>query len=279
MPYANNLESSNPGCIVFLIDQSGSMGGLWDKTGYSMAYGAAHAVNNAIGEIAARCTKEKEVKPRAMIGVYGYHHNQVDWVIADTPSESGGLASITSIAANVKDEVFDDEEETFVPIFVKEAAGGGTPMAEALTEIVGIVENFAQRYPNSYPPIVINVTDAGSTDMDINDLSAKCSAIKSIATSDGNALVWNIHISNSSAEVHTCPDKGSQMPDELAQAMLDASSPVPDDAKDYARIMYNWELGEEAKCMAYNAEAKDLVKLLSFASSVGPDANAADSNM
>tara|TARA_B100001142_G_C14322405_1_gene650953 strand:+ start:101 stop:937 length:837 start_codon:yes stop_codon:yes gene_type:complete len=277
MPYSNNLESSNPGCIVFLIDQSGSMGGMWDKTGYSMAYGAAQAVNNAIAEISLRCKKEKEVKPRAMIGVYGYHHNQVDWVITDTPSESGGLASITSIAANVKDEVFVDEEETFVPVFVKEEAGGGTPMGEALKEIVEIVENFAQKYPNSYPPIVINVTDAGSTDMDINDLSAKCSAIKSIATSDGNALVWNIHISNSSAEVHTCPDDGSQMPDELAQAMLDASSPVPDNAKEYARIMYNWELGEEAKCMAYNADAKVISKLLSFASSVsGLDRNDED---
>ena len=271
MPYENNLESSNPGCIVFLIDQSGSMGSMWDKTSYSMAYGASQAVNKAIGEIALRCTKEGEVKPRAMIGVYGYHHDQVEWAIRDTASEQGGLASITSVAANVKDEVFDDEDETYSPVFVQEAAGGGTPMAEALDQIVGIVENFAQNNPNSYPPIVINITDAGSTDMDINDLSTKCSAIKTITTSDGNALVWNIHISNASGETVLCPDDGSSMPDELAKAMLDAASPVPERAKGYAKAMYSWDLGEEAKCMAYNAEAKDLVRLLSFASSVAPD--------
>lgn len=270
MPYENNLESSHPGCIVFLIDQSGSMGSMWDKSGYSMAYGASQAVNKAIGEIALRCTKEGVVKPRAMVGVYGYHHDQVEWAIRDTASEQGGLASITSVDANVKDEVFDDEDETYVPVFVLEAAGGGTPMAEALDQIVGIVENFAQNNPNSYPPIVINITDAGSTDMDINDLSTKCSAIKSISTSDGNALVWNIHISNTSGETVLCPDDGSSMPDELAKAMLDAASPVPENAIVYARTMYSWELGEEAKCMAYNAEAKDLVRLLSFASSVAP---------
>ena len=270
MPYENNLESSNPGCIVFLIDQSGSMGSMWDKSGYSMAYGASQAVNKAIGEIAVRCTKEGECKPRAMIGVYGYHHDKVEWGITDTASEQGGLASITIIDANVKDEIFDDEEETFVPIFVKETAGGGTPMAEALEQIVGIVENFAQNHPNSYPPIVINITDAISTDMDINDLTTKCSAIKTITTSDGNALVWNIHISNTSSETELCPEDGSSMPDVLAQAMLDAASHVPDKAKGYAQAMYGWNLGEEAKCMAYNAEAKDLVRLLSFASSVAP---------
>ena len=270
MAYENNLESSNPGCIVFLIDQSGSMGSMWDKTSYSMAYGASQAVNKAIGEIVFRCTKEGEVKPRVMIGVYGYHHDQVEWAIRDTASEQGGLASITSVAANVKDEVFDDEDETYSPVFVQEAAGGGTPMAEALDQIVGIVENFAQNNPNSYPPIVINITDAISTDMDINDLSTKCSAIKSISTSDGNALVWNIHISNTSGETVLCPDDGSSMPDELAKAMLDAASPVPERAKGYAQTMYSWDLGEEAKCMAYNAEAKDLVRLLSFASSVAP---------
>jgi len=154
---------------------------------------------------------------------------------------------------------------------VQETAGGGTPMAEALDQIVGIVENFAQNNPNSYPPIVINITDAGSTDMDINDLSKKCEAIKSISTSDGNALVWNIHISNTSAETILCPDDGSSMPDELAKAMLDAASPVPENSKGWAEAMYGWTLGEEAKCMAYNAPAKDLVKLLSFASQPTPD--------
>ena len=271
MPYANNLESSNPGCIVFLIDQSGSMGSMWDKSGYSMAYGASQAVNKAIEEIGLRCTKEGECKPRAMIGVYGYHHDTVEWAITDTASEQGGLASIASISANVKDEVFDDEDETFIPVFVKEAASGGTPMAEALDQIVEIVENFAQNNPNSYPPIVINITDAQATDMDINDLTSKCTAIKSVSTSDGNALVWNIHISNTSAQTELCPDDGSQMPDELAKAMLDAASPVPERAKGYAQTMYSWNLGEEAKCMAYNAEAKDLVRLLSFASSVAPN--------
>jgi hypothetical protein len=117
---------------------------------------------------------------------------------------------------------------------------------------------------------VINITDAQSTDMDINDLTTKCAAIKSISTSDGNALVWNIHISNNSAEAVLCPDEGSSMPDELAKAMLDAASLVPEAAKGPAKTMHNWDLGEEAKCMAFNAEAKDLVRLLSFASTPAP---------
>ena len=72
MAHEMNLSSSDPGCIIFMIDQSGSMGNDWRGTGQTLAYGAAKAVNTVLAELAARCKKGEEISPRVRVGLFGY---------------------------------------------------------------------------------------------------------------------------------------------------------------------------------------------------------------
>jgi hypothetical protein len=245
------------------------MGATYASTGYTMAYAAKNAADNTLTDIVNSCIKNGKVMPRVKIGVYGYSgHNpgEVDWAIPEFAYDNDGLVCITELA-NASDEYQDPITEKYVYSLVEEKANGGTPMGKAFDDVVSIVENFAQNNPNAHPPIVINITDADPTDLDPNDLKTKVQAVKNIATTDGNALVWNIHISNSDTNEIICPDEGTSMPDHLADAMLAASSSLPPSHIKMGEAR-KLPFGESPKCFVYNADGETLTKCLSFASSV-----------
>ena len=73
----------------------------------------------------------------------------------------------------------------------------GTPMCEALKYASDALSSWVTQYPDSFPPIVINVSDGNATDGDPVPLAHQ---IMNLNTSDGNALVFNIHLS----EAATC---------------------------------------------------------------------------
>ncbi len=73
MPYNESLSSENPGYIVILIDQSGSMvssfGGMM---GGSKAEECAKAVNRVLREIGLACTAGEVIKNRCDISIVSY---------------------------------------------------------------------------------------------------------------------------------------------------------------------------------------------------------------
>jgi hypothetical protein len=76
-PYCEEISRSNPSCIVFLIDQSGSMaeqfGGLVeDVTNPIKSQGAADALNRCLANIAKRCTKQEGIRNWLDMGIWSY---------------------------------------------------------------------------------------------------------------------------------------------------------------------------------------------------------------
>src|SRR5579859_850934 len=75
MPYSAPISRQAPSCILFLIDQSGSMtdpfGG---EPGQSKAARLADAVNRLLYELSIRCTKDQTegVRNYYDVGVLGY---------------------------------------------------------------------------------------------------------------------------------------------------------------------------------------------------------------
>jgi hypothetical protein len=111
------------------------------------------------------------------------------------------------------------------PIWFDPIANGGTPMCQALSCAQSILSGWLTKYPDCFPPIAINITDGESTD---GDPTSAANGIKSLASSDGNVLLFNVHLSLQMATPVEFPDSEAGLPDQYAQLLFRISSPLPD---------------------------------------------------
>ncbi|MDO8472681.1 MAG: VWA domain-containing protein, partial [Dehalococcoidia bacterium] len=74
MAYEAEITIANPGCFLFLIDQSGSMADrIADKQdGKTKAQGVADAINEMLSDLVNRCTRSDGVRDYFDVGVIGY---------------------------------------------------------------------------------------------------------------------------------------------------------------------------------------------------------------
>jgi hypothetical protein len=221
-----------------------------------------------IGDLIERCRKGDEIAPRVRLGFYGYHGDEVDWAASKFPADADGLVSLADLA-DCDEEVEDDENEILIPWIVEENAYGGTPMRTAFEQVISIAENFAQNHTDSFPPVIVNITDGAPTDCDASELAGIVSPIMNIATSDGSTLVFNIHISPDSSSPVFLPSPNDPLPDTYAECLYSASSTLPESLATIGRVDHGMTIGEDAKCFAFNADSALLIKLLSLASSGG----------
>ena len=56
------------------------------------------------------------------------------------------------------------EQSVRIPVWFEPVADGGTPMCQAAGEAKRIIEGWIAEHPDSFPPIVIHITDGESTD-------------------------------------------------------------------------------------------------------------------
>ena len=89
-----------------------------------------------------------------------------------------------------------------------------------------------------------------------------------ISTTDGAALVFNVHISADSSNPVFLPSSDT-LPDSYAQCLYNASSVLPETLATIGRNDHGMTIGEDARCFAFNADSALLIKLLSLASSGG----------
>ena len=71
MPYSAEISRDNPTCILFVIDQSGSMDEKM-VTGKSKAEFVADVLNKTIYTLITNCTKADGVRNYFDVGVIGY---------------------------------------------------------------------------------------------------------------------------------------------------------------------------------------------------------------
>lgn len=263
------MSSNHPGCLIFMIDQSGSMSSEWRGADQTLAYGAAKAVNQVLAELVARCRDGERISPRVRVGLFGYAspdgNQRVDWASTNTSPEGDGLMCISSVA-DVRDEVLDEENEKWMPWVVQEVYGGGTPMMLAIHEVTGVAETFAQNHTDSFPPVIINVTDGEANDMESSDIPNEVHPLTSISTADGNALMCNIHISATAEAPAFLPASEDGLPDEFSKNLFRASSVVPEQMAKVGRKMGIPDIPEGARLFAYNANSTLLTKLITLAS-------------
>lgn len=255
------ISSTNPCLIVFLLDQSGSMGDPFGNSSHSKAIELASAINDTIYEIGLRCMGSNgELKNRFEIAVIGYGKDNVQ------SAWEGQLSGkwVVSIK-NVFDYPLDQRNGT--PIWIPPYANDSTPMTRAYENAGRLCNDWINwgNHRDCHPPIIINITDGEATDTDsrFKSLRDQVNQIKQLNTNYGNVFVLNIHISSLSGDRVLFPNDISSINDKYAQALFEMSSPLNENMIRIAR-QKGYHIYDNAKGYVFNGNATDLINFLNI---------------
>jgi hypothetical protein len=273
--HVKQVQVSEPGLLIILVDQSYSM---------SEAYGAgtkkdfaALAINRCIYEIIAQCKRGSEIRDRCQLGVCGYGDGGASWLIGGPVSKIATKAlRVDSIPRKVPDGaggLIDSPLE--LPIWIEAHAPetASTPMDQAFKLAAEkIRESWLPKYPDSFPPVVINITDGEPDDSErgFEASTREAKALTDLKSSDGNTLLFNAHISSKDSSEVVLP--ANPPADRFARFLFDISSVVPQTLLDRAAV-FGLSSQQGSRACVYNAGAETLVRLINFGSSQHAPAN------
>lgn len=272
MSYEAEISRVNPTCFFFLIDQSSSMlDPIMGVTGNpSKADFIADAINKVIQSLVVTASKDTNILRYYQIGALGYGAkitSPLDYFSGDQE-----LVWIDDLATNLlriedREKIVSDgaggviKVPTKFPIWIESFAYGWTPMCEALERTKVILGTWVKNHPNAYPPTVINFTDGEANDD--GDPTTIAQELRSIHTSDGDVLVFTLHVSsNQSSNATVCPNVDELLPDAPSKRMFDMSSQLTSIMLSMAKDDYGIELLKGAKAFVYNANIEQLVTML-----------------
>ncbi|HRK28233.1 MAG TPA: hypothetical protein PK239_13230 [Chitinophagales bacterium] len=280
--YSAKIRRDQPTALVFLIDQSGSMGGgslTIDGKTMSKADAAARIVNAALRELLKKSTKNDELRNYIDIAIIGYGKESkanMAW--------SGKLAGKTWVNMAELDEnaektvisswVFfpdgsSEEEKATVSSWFKPVASGLTPMLSAIQKATDLVREWiANGHNSSFPPVVINITDGEATDAKAPALLKAAETLSELRTDDGQVLFLNCHLSETEGDSVFFPnDKNELPPDEYARLLFDMSSVMPEKYRSEVEQIKKAASGLNYKGMTFNADGTRLVQFITVGTS------------
>jgi uncharacterized protein YegL len=268
MAYSAEISRRNPTAFLFIIDQSGSMNDRLMET-KTKAQALSDAINRVLMELVTKCSKEEGVRHYFDVGVIGYGGTGCRDALAFIPG--GVLKPIHEIerqplrvedrTVKVPDGAGGIIEQTVkFPVWFAPVADGGTPMCAALNMAGQAMKEWADAHLNSFPPIVIHITDGEAND---GDPEPTAELIKQLATHDGNVLLFNLHISGSAGMKALFPANESDIADPDAKRLFRMSSPLPDPMLRAAQSAgYSGVPG--IRGYGYNADFTDVVSFLNI---------------
>lgn len=274
MPYTAQITRTSPACVLLLVDQSRSMDHPFAGTGtQSKAAAVADAVNRLLQNLILRSAKADGVRDYFHVGVIGYG--------SEVRSGLRGrvLSNVLVPISQLADDPIRVESRTRLtpdgnggvqtktikfPVWYDPEAAGQTPMCQALHLAAHTARVFAGTYPNSFPPLVLNMTDGKPTD---GDPAGKAWLVRMVSTNDGNALLFNTLLSVAPIPPAFFPDAEEQLADPFAQALFRMSSVLPPRMCDAARAE-GYAVRGAARGVVVNADPIALVRFLDIGTRV-----------
>ena len=268
MTYTAEISRSNPTCFIFLVDQSASMLGALDGVLYkSKADAVADAINRLLADLVQKCVKEEGVRDYFHVAVIGY--GEAVGSALSGPLADRNLVALSEIADNPKrlmqriEEIPDEagvlqETPVIFPVWVDPVSAGPTPMNSALEKAEQLISSWVDQYPGCFPPIVLNLSDGASTDGDPSD---RATSLRSQATSDGAALLFNLHVSRSGGKPVMFPDDETELPDDYSRLLYSMSSFLPPHIRSHAESQGH-DTSENTRGFVYNADIAAIVEFL-----------------
>lgn len=231
MAYTAEISRQNPSCFLFLIDQSGSMSDNISGQGKSKAQAVADAINKLLSNLTIKCAKSEGVRDYYHVGVVGYGSSVgVAFTGGLAGKELAPISDIANFPARIEErsKKIDDgaggliDQKVKFPVWFDPIANGGTPMTQAFAKANQIIDNWLAQHPDCFPPTVIHITDGESTD---GDPKAEMKKMVDKTSSDGNVLLFNIHLSsNPNARTIELPSNNENLPDQYAQMLFESAS-------------------------------------------------------
>jgi hypothetical protein len=269
MVYSADISRDNPTCLLFLIDQSGSMNDGWSNNpDEKKSENVSTIINRCLQNLVLKCAKDDGIRDYFHVGVIGYNNANIGSVLKNFNPDQD-LISISELAKNpmridtISKKVMDMDgnmvnEEVKLPIWVEPYAYGGTPMCAALQLAESVISSWVSKNPKSFPPIVIHITDGESTD-GVPILNAQ--RIKKIQTDDGATLLFNIHISSTVSDSIMYPRDPDALPDDFARQLYAMSSHLPPSMQVYAKSLYP-NINEKSRGYGFNADVSSFSDFL-----------------
>jgi hypothetical protein len=274
LAYQREISRDHKACILFLLDQSYSMTEPLGGSQRRKCDELALAVNRWLHNMAIRASGDEGIRDWMDVGVIGYRTDQSANPIIE-PALTGPLAgrqlvSITDIGnspARIETTIqtITDEDTGEIlevpsddPVWVDPAAEGSTPMCHVFHHAYGLLEGWIRDHQQSFPPIVVHITDGESQD---GDPIPYAEAVKSLATTDGNVLLLNCHLSMTAADSFVFPSTEPNVADPLARVLFQMSSTLPDPIF-HAAVAEGYPCQAGARGMAFNADMTVLIKFL-----------------
>lgn len=281
--YSMKWGAGHPGCAIFLLDWSGSMGEEYQAgkigEGQTKADTLANVLNSAIVELKDKCVKGDRVSHRADVAIIGYG-STVDSVFA--ASMGSDLVGIDKLAENpLRVETRTEKEvtptgkiieyETEFPIWVEATLRGITPMCGALRRAKEIAESWIQTHQHCFPPVVINITDGAATD---GDPRAEAEQLRQLRTDDGALLLFNCHLSANDPTLVKYPGSVSQLPnDNYAAALFEMSSEVPEPMRNLAVASgLKSEMNPGDRGFVFNGDVESVIGMIQMGTMPGQQA-------
>ncbi|MHB9075839.1 MAG: VWA domain-containing protein [Desulfobaccales bacterium] len=279
MAYEAPICRTHPGCIVLLIDQSGSMADTWGATqGQTKDKGVATAINRLLHNLVLKCSTNDGLRNYYDIGVISYQ--EPTGVGIKVGSGFGGplagrdLVSITEVAWNPlrveersKEEVGNTGEvikkKVKFPIWIELHPDGGRPLRAALRHAYVILADWVRRHPDSYPPLVINITDGEATD---GDPLIDAQRLLDLKTNDDYILLFHCMILARPGQV-LFPAHEDELPnDQYSRLLFKVASELP--PRILAQIKREFSLQEGARGFIKNSDFMDMIRFLDIGTRV-----------
>lgn len=233
MSYAAQVSAANPGCFLFLIDQSSSMSDRFGSVDpftakldllaasirptdpenalgsgmgasgvdvrdakQSKAAFVTAVVNRFLNQLVLRCTSASGgVHDYFHVGLFGYGSDVVCLLKRDVMpiSEIARSALSATQPLTGSGPAFVMAGQSKARAWLEPNAFGGTPMCKVLERAGRVVDNWLTEHRNAFPPIVVNLTDGEATD---GDPLSPANGLRQLHSSDGAVLLFNCHISS-----------------------------------------------------------------------------------
>ncbi len=276
--YTQEITRRHRAAFIIAIDRSCSMQEkiVFGKKVIKKAEAVAYTANTLISELIDRCRRTDGLRNYYDIAVVGYCNDTVEMLL-----DPAGFIPIDRLAARTPETSFISTEhesadggEIIVAHTVKhwiEAKNeGNTPMYEAMLHIRDMVDAWCSVPQNreSFPPVVINITDGEVSDCDDDELIDICSQIRRISTDDGSTLLFNIHLTT---DPQTSPivfpaEHELSRAGQYARMLAACSSEMPEVFNDAVRRKKGAGAEPPFRGMAYNANIVELFSILNIGS-------------
>ncbi len=243
LKYRAPVSRANPTLVLFLLDMSGSMEETFQGK-VTKAEFLARTVDRTLEELVVRCRKADGVRDYFHIGCLGFGDGKV-WSLL--PLEQR-ILPISKLAQSPR-SVQRDSSGLPHPSWVLPHAEGNTPLREAFREVCHVVGDWCDAHLSSYPPTVILISDGMSTDGTPEEESR---ILKQLHTSDGETLLFCLHIATQSKGEVLFPSLAPLHLDSYGQFLFEISSPMPLHIRQQA-LRLGYKVEEGSRFFVYGA--------------------------